>query len=77
MPKVALEHAELLDATKCYRCGEALNIRTRSFFTGEPIGKVCMDAETVLKQSIDDRGLRLEKFRGCGYIPNPKKGFKK
>ena len=77
MPRVVVEHGELLDATECFRCGERLDVRTKSFFTGEPIGEVCILKEQELKGMIENKGFKVEKFRNCGYMPDYKKNFAK
>lgn len=77
MPKVVVEHGELLDATNCFRCGELLSVRTKSFFTGEPIGRCCMKKEDELKEQIENSNLNVENFRNCGYIPTAENKFKR
>ena len=77
MPRVVVEHGDFLDATKCTRCGESLPTRTKSFFTGETLGPNCMIAEGEIKTRILNRGLCLDKFRNCGYIPSASNNFKK
>ncbi len=77
MPRVVVEHGELLDATNCFRCGLPLQIRTKSFFTGEPIGRCCMIKENELKDQIENSDLNVEKFRDCRYIPSPLNKFKR
>lgn len=77
MPRVVVEHGAFLDATHCERCGEKLVTRTKSFFTGETIGPYCMVAEGELKVQIMNRGLTLQDFWRCGYLPDPSNEFKK
>ena len=77
MPRVVVEHGDFLDATHCKRCGEELLTRTKSYFNGETLGPKCMIAEGELKTRILNRGLCLEDFRNCGYIPDSSNNFEK
>jgi len=71
MPKVSQEHGDMLDATKCKRCKEPLDVRTYSFFTKQVIGRKCMDEEEAIKERLGAKGLNVERYRDCGYIPDP------
>lgn len=75
--RVVVEHGKLLDAITCSQCGEGLDVRTVSFFTGEPIGRCCMKKEAAIKEQMISLGICAEDFRGCGYLPTPSVGMKR
>lgn len=71
--RVANEHDDFLSAMSCEHCGEALDIRSKSFFTRKVIGRKCMTDEEDIKDRLSIKGLVVNGFYGCGYVPDVSK----
>lgn len=60
---------DFLTKMSCDNCGLSLIARTRSWFTAECICMSCNVEEAEHRLEMEQAGMNLDDYEGCGYIP--------